>query len=105
MQSAQDPFDRLRQIFEEGEADGSIHVKPISSLTGNSSAESKTTTSQAGSTRRPGAAERLLTQNGYPLTRENWLKLAYPTGLPDEWTQELEEELPPQLRRPVVPEE
>ena len=33
-----------------------------------------------------------------PLTRENYLALAYPDGLP-EWTQELEDQLPIELQR------
>lgn len=35
---------------------------------------------------------------GLPLTRENYLALAYPSGLPEEWTQELENELPKEIR-------
>jgi hypothetical protein len=35
---------------------------------------------------------------GIPLTRENYLDLAYPDGLPDPWTAELEGQLPIELR-------
>jgi hypothetical protein len=33
-----------------------------------------------------------------PLTRERYLGLAYPTGLPEPWSAELEEQLPPEIR-------
>jgi hypothetical protein len=33
-----------------------------------------------------------------PITRENYLKLAYPEGLPTPWTIEHERELPPELQ-------
>ena len=33
-----------------------------------------------------------------PITRENYLELAYPEGMPDEWTAELEAELPEELQ-------
>jgi hypothetical protein len=36
-----------------------------------------------------------------PLTRENYLALAYPDGLPAPWTAELEAELPEELRTPL----
>jgi hypothetical protein len=49
-------------------------------------------------THRPGATEQLLAQNGIPLKRENWIDLAYFGQPPEEWTQEHENELPPQLR-------
>lgn len=39
-----------------------------------------------------------LLKGGFPVTRENYLELAYPEGLPDEWTAELEAELPSELR-------
>ena len=39
---------------------------------------------------------------GLPLTRENWLDFAYPFGLPEEWTQELQNELPPQLQKDLT---
>lgn len=35
---------------------------------------------------------------GIPVTRENYLEMAYPEGLPDEWTAELEAELPDELQ-------
>jgi hypothetical protein len=35
---------------------------------------------------------------GIPLTRENYLDLAYPDGLPEPWTAELEGQLPTELR-------
>lgn len=34
-----------------------------------------------------------------PPTRENYLAIAYPDGMPEEWTQELENELPPEFRQ------
>jgi hypothetical protein len=40
----------------------------------------------------------LLLENGIPITRRNYLDLAYPDGLP-EWGAELEAELPRQLQR------
>jgi hypothetical protein len=36
-----------------------------------------------------------------PVTRESYLGLAYPDGVP-EWGAELEEQLPEELRRPVT---
>lgn len=47
----------------------------------------------------PGPVEQYLISHGLPLTRENWLRLAYPFGLPEEWDQELENELPRSLRQ------
>lgn len=44
---------------------------------------------------------RTLERLGRPITRETWLNLNYPEGLPEEWSQELEEELPPSLQKPV----
>jgi hypothetical protein len=35
---------------------------------------------------------------GIPLTRENYLRLEYPEGLPEPWTAELEAELPAEIR-------
>lgn len=40
-----------------------------------------------------------LKQHGHEVTRENWLAVAYPLGLPEPWTDELEEQLPPDLQR------
>ena len=37
-------------------------------------------------------------EQSVPLTRENYLELAYPDGLPDPWTAELEATLPPEIR-------
>jgi hypothetical protein len=42
-----------------------------------------------------------LRRHGLPVTRENYLALAYPTGLPEPWTAELEAELPPDLQEPL----
>jgi hypothetical protein len=38
---------------------------------------------------------------GIPPARENWIKLAYLGDPPKEWTQELENERSPVLRKPV----
>jgi hypothetical protein len=46
---------------------------------------------------------RALERLGFEITRETWLNLAYPSGLPEEWSQELEEELPTSLQQPVTP--
>ena len=35
----------------------------------------------------------MMLEDGIPVTRENYLRLAYPTGIP-EWSAELEDELP-----------
>ena len=40
----------------------------------------------------------LMRQQQIPLTRENYLRLAYPEGVPDPWPAELEETLPPEIR-------
>lgn len=45
-----------------------------------------------------GATERLLAKAGLPLTRENWIELAYLGNPPSEWTQDLENELPRSIR-------
>ena len=39
----------------------------------------------------------MMKRDGIPMTRQNYLQIAYPTGLP-EWTAELEAELPPGLK-------
>jgi hypothetical protein len=36
---------------------------------------------------------------GIPLTRENYLRIAYPSGLPKEWTAEHEARLPEEIRK------
>jgi hypothetical protein len=41
----------------------------------------------------------LLQKFQLPLTRENYLGLAYPEGLPQDWTAENELELPEQFRK------
>ena len=40
----------------------------------------------------------LMRRDGIPLTRKNYLDLAYPTGLPQPWTEELEQDLPEAIR-------
>ena len=39
-----------------------------------------------------------LKRQGLPPTRKNYLQFAYPDGIPKPWTQELENEIPEQLR-------
>ena len=39
-----------------------------------------------------------LREHGIPLTRENYLGLAYPEGLPEGWSQVDELTLPPEIR-------
>jgi tripartite-type tricarboxylate transporter receptor subunit TctC len=41
---------------------------------------------------------RWLEEKGYPVTRENWLAMAYPDGEPEPWTAELEATLPEELQ-------
>lgn len=38
---------------------------------------------------------------GLPVTRENYLAINYPGGLPEPWTQDLENELPLELQQPI----
>ena len=40
----------------------------------------------------------LLTLSGTPVTRKNYLQIAYPKGMPKEWDAELESMLPPCLQ-------
>jgi len=40
-------------------------------------------------------------KRGIPLTRENWIDLAWPE-MPEEWTAEMEEEIPDFLREPQL---
>lgn len=42
-----------------------------------------------------------MTKHGIPLTRENYLEIAYPEGLPIPWTAELEAQLPSELQQPL----
>jgi hypothetical protein len=51
-----------------------------------------------GSTRQLGSTEKLLIRHGIPVTRTNWIDLAYMGEPPKEWTREHEMELPPHLR-------
>ena len=44
--------------------------------------------------RQLGLTERLLIRHGIPVTRENWINLAYMGHPPEEWTYEHEMELP-----------
>lgn len=37
-----------------------------------------------------------------PLTRENYLEVAYPMGLPESWSQEDEASLPHEIRRIII---
>ena len=39
----------------------------------------------------------MMKRDGIPVTRQNYLQMAYPTGLP-EWSAELEAEMPPELQ-------
>jgi hypothetical protein len=41
----------------------------------------------------------LMKRDGIPVTRQNYLDLAYPTGVPEPWTAELEAELPRELQK------
>ena len=41
----------------------------------------------------------LLKQYKLPLTRDNYLGLAYPEGLPEDWGAENEAELPQEIRQ------
>jgi hypothetical protein len=36
---------------------------------------------------------------GIPVTRDNYLEMAYPEGIPEQWTAELEADLPDALRQ------
>jgi len=40
----------------------------------------------------------LMKQQQIPLTRQNYLALAYPEGVPEPWPAELEETLPQEIR-------
>ena len=42
---------------------------------------------------------RMLKRNNIPVTRENYLGLVYPDGVPEDFGAELEMELPEQLRK------
>lgn len=44
------------------------------------------------------AVVKLLAKSNVPVTRENYIALAYPDGPPEDWSQELEAQLPPQLQ-------
>ena len=37
-----------------------------------------------------------------PLTRENYLEVAYPMGLPESWSKEDEASLPHEIRRIII---
>ena len=37
-----------------------------------------------------------------PLTRENYLEVAYPLGLPDSWSPQDEASLPQEIRRIII---
>ena len=45
---------------------------------------------------------RWMTREGITVTREKYVALAYPDGLPEEWTAELEAQLPQELQRPFL---
>jgi hypothetical protein len=67
----------------------------------------KSLNSPVESTLQPGQeldpVEQALVRNGLPRTRRNWLRMAYMGDPPKPWTRELENELPPDLQRDVVP--
>lgn len=48
--------------------------------------------------REPDFVEKLLQKANLPVTRENYLGLAYPQGLPENWGADNEMELPEKLR-------
>ena len=37
---------------------------------------------------------RRASSNGIPLIDESWLRISYPTGVPEEWGAEVESEVP-----------
>jgi hypothetical protein len=41
----------------------------------------------------------MMIRRGIPITRQNYLDLAYPDGLPEDWGAELESELPLVIQR------
>ena len=41
----------------------------------------------------------MLKRAGLPLTRENYLGMVYPEGPPKEWSEELEQQLPEEIRK------
>jgi hypothetical protein len=43
--------------------------------------------------------EQTMIRFGIPVTRENWIKIAYSGHPPEDWTRELESELPEHLQR------
>lgn len=43
---------------------------------------------------------RTMKRTGTPVTRQNWINLSYGADIPNPWTWEHEEELPPGLRIP-----
>ena len=65
--------------------------------------EPKSPNSQAESTRQTGTDQadvvlHMMKRDGIPLTRANYLAMAYPEGMPQPWSAELEAELPQSLR-------
>ena len=48
--------------------------------------------------------EETMKKYNIPITRKNYLDLAYPDGMPEEWTAELEMGLPEHLREPLQPD-
>ena len=48
--------------------------------------------------------EETMKKYNIPITRKNYLDLAYPDGIPEEWTAELEMGLPEHLREPLQPD-
>jgi hypothetical protein len=48
---------------------------------------------------------RWMTSHGITVTRHSYLALAYPDGIPEEWTAELEVQLPPHLQQPLPRED
>lgn len=60
----------------------------------NSAQQPEASTSQAGSN----ATLAYMRKMNLPLTRETWMDLSYPDGLPEPWTAELEAEVPEQFQ-------
>ena len=102
MSTLQDQLDRL--ISRKGEDDPLVQM-----LRNQIAAEKSGKTFQelylTGSVKKqPSHSEQdhvldLLRQFNIPLTRENYLDLAYPEGLPDDWGSEGEAGLPKEIRK------
>jgi hypothetical protein len=74
-------------------------MKKENAISSQSALESSTSPAESNNPLGSDTILAYLQKAGLPPTRENYLAIEYPDGLPEPWTQELENQLPLNLQR------